>query len=45
MIRVRVQLDGEHVCFSVEDNGVGIEQDKLEKNSGVSWKNLKKVTD
>ena len=31
MIRVRVQLDGEHVCFSVEDNGVGIEQDKLEK--------------
>lgn len=31
MIRVRVQLDGERVCFSVEDNGVGIEQDKLEK--------------
>lgn len=31
MIRVRVQLDGEHVCFSVEDNGVGIKQDKLEK--------------
>ena len=31
MIRVRVQLDGEHVCFSVEDNGVGIEQNKLEK--------------
>ena len=31
MIRVSVQLDGEHVCFSVEDNGVGIEQDKLEK--------------
>lgn len=31
MIRVRVQLDGERVCFSVGDNGVGIEQDKLEK--------------
>lgn len=31
MIRVRVQLDGERVCFSVEDNGVGIKQDKLEK--------------
>lgn len=31
MIRVRVQLDGERVCFSVEDNGVGMEQDKLEK--------------
>ena len=31
MIRVHVQLDGERVCFSVEDNGVGIEQDKLEK--------------
>ena len=31
MIRVRVQLDGERVCFSVEDDGVGIKQDKLEK--------------
>ena len=31
MIRVRGQLDGERVCFSVEDNGVGIKQDKLEK--------------
>ena len=34
MIRVSIFLDGDRVCFSVEDNGNGIKQEKLEKLRG-----------
>ncbi len=34
MIRVSIFLEGDRVCFSVEDNGNGIKQEKLEKLRG-----------
>lgn len=34
MIRVSIFLEGDRVCFSVEDNGNGIRQEKLEKLRG-----------
>lgn len=33
-IRIRIFLEEEQVCFSVEDDGIGIEQEKLERLRG-----------
>ncbi|MDF2380889.1 sensor histidine kinase [Nostoc ellipsosporum NOK] len=38
---VQLSRAGDQLHITVEDNGIGIDQDKLEKNEGMGWSNIR----